>query len=385
MLFRLLQILAFGAVIAAFILSPGIKNQIQNPVLIPSEDNLKEDFNRFISENIATSSSKRAEPQFLVNAENLKSSKRASSVALPPVVPVATTTKEINYSVVQTSFFQEKNINLQSIVLVRCIFQTQYYGISSQPWNEEIFNVGTGVIVSPKGLILTARHVLEVSGELLNDPAGREWKRIKCDTALTDKGQTPIASISPFEEADGRFKETEIIFLPDDEDYNDAKSFDFALLKIKLSGEFLHINSELFPYLVNFAERDPAVLVGYPGRESSTPQRLERFDGEFLALTFYKGSLCVNSGEPCGLRYIFRRYPYNFEKDFWKNTDLGIVTPYFRGGFSGAPVFYRGNLIGIATHGISGGEAKDGWDQAVILTSWDILGFLKRRSSAPVL
>ena len=294
-----------------------------------------------------------------------------------PEISVATCTVE--YQAVSTQFLMEDKINLQAIALVRCVFRSQYYESSTQPWNEQNYNVGTGVIISPKGIILTARHVLETPENLLNDPAGRKWERIRCDVALTDSQLDSIASVGFWGQSDDpKFRKAEIFYVVPDENYNETQGLDFSLLKIE-SAENQNFIS-LFSYLADFNAGDQLLLIGYPGRESASPQVLERFDGKFLILTRYLNAVCGSSGEPCGLRYVFRRYPPDYEKDFWKSTDFGIITPYFRGGFSGAPAFYKGNLMGIATHGASGSETKDGWDQAVILTSWDILEFLKNNN-----
>jgi len=277
---------------------------------------------------------------------------------------------------VLSSDLLEKEINLQSIVLVRCIFRSQFYEVSSQPWGEEVYTVGSGIIISPNGTILTARHVTEISEEFLNDPAGRIWERVKCDTALTDEELSEITSIGSWgQEIDPAFKDVEIIFIPDDDKYDNANGFDFALLKLESNKNFSY--TSLFPYLIRLEPKEDLILIGYPGRESASPQKLERFDGEFQSITYYSEKLCNGEIKPCGLRYAFRRYPYDYKSYFWKSTELGIITPYFRGGFSGGPTFYKGNLIGIVTHGISGNESESGWDQAIVLTSWDILEFLK--------
>ena len=293
-----------------------------------------------------------------------------------PETAVATDT--IGYQAVASRFFIEDKINLQSITLVRCVFRSQYYGSSTQPWSEQNYNVGTGVVISPKGIVLTARHILEVPESLLNDPAGRKWERIKCDVALTGGQSDSISAVGFWGQSDDpKFKKAEIIYVVHDENYQETQGLDFSLLKIE-PAENQNFAS-LFPYLADFGVDEQLLLIGYPGRESASSQVLERFDGKFVVLTRYSKAVCESFGDPCGLRYIFRRYPLDYEKDFWKSTDWGIITPYFRGGFSGAPAFYKGNLIGIATHGASGSDTEDGWDQAVILTSWDILEFLKNQ------
>jgi hypothetical protein len=292
-------------------------------------------------------------------------------------LPVETSVKNnLEYPAVRPEYVAETAINIQSIVLVRCLFRTQYYASSTQPWGEENYNVGSGIVVSPGGNILTAKHILDVPEEALNDPAGRVWTRQKCDVALTDKDQSAIPAIGLWgQKEDSRFKEVEIIFEPSTNEYRESSGLDFAILKIK-GAENLHF---LFvvPELIQFEQKNPILVIGYPGRESASPQKLERFDAEFSELSFYPESLCGEAVVPCGLRYFIRRYPFDYAKDFWKPTEYGIVTPYFRGGFSGAPAFYRGNFIGIVTHGISGENSRSGWDEAAALASYDIALKLK--------
>lgn len=271
---------------------------------------------------------------------------------------------------------REKEIDTQTIVLVRCLFQTQFFSQSSQPWNEQEFNIGSGVIVSPKGYVVTARHILEVRKELLGDPAGRKWQMQKCEIAETDKNQSEISSVGYWgEDGSPRFRPASIVYKPPDGEYRESAGLDFAVLKIESPNVFPF--APLVPQVVEMEPRSQIIAIGYPGRESASPQKLERFDGEFSGITYFEESSCDGTIQPCGLRYAFRRYPYNFEKDFWTSTDLGIVTPYFRGGFSGGPAFFKGNLIGIVTHGRSGDETESGWDEAFILASFDILGNLR--------
>lgn len=377
--------MAFAAVIAAFIFSGLTKKDTVN---------IKPDnFDNFVGENIATSSvrkiadilpvpliseAKKKIPTSVTNNDGVVAGKSKDVVPIPNPAPPQKNT-EGQYPAISPDDLAEKLANLQSIALIKCIFRTQFYEQSSQPWGEERFALGSGVVVSSSGLILTARHIFEVPEDLLNDPAGRIWTRKKCEVALTNKDVSAISTLTtPGKPADPRFQEAEIIFMASDADYIGAKGIDLAILKIKTDGEIFH--SDLFSYLLEFRENDPVILIGYPGRDSLVSQELERFDGQFVTITYYEESLCGIGGKPCGLRYVLRRYPANYEKDFWKKTDWGIITPYFRGGFSGAPAFYKGNLVGIATHGISGSDASDGWDQAIILTSWDISEFLKEHS-----
>lgn len=293
-------------------------------------------------------------------------------VDLKPVTPLVTeTSTTIPTLLIIPESLSEKSIDVRSIVLVRCSFQTQYFKDSRQPWGEQEYNVGTGVIITPDGHILTARHILEVRSEMLNDPAGRVWTLQECDAAQTDKDRTPISSIGFWgQQSDPRFKPAKIIFKPTDEDYRDSAGFDYAILKIEGASELPSV--KLLPKSVSFKGGEPVIITGYPGRESTSPQKLERFDSQFVEITYYRESACDGAIEPCGLRYSIKRNPNYYEPNFWKDTELGVITPYFRGGFSGGPAFYKGNLIGIVTHGASGDKTESRWDEAYILTSYDI-------------
>ncbi|MBI4991722.1 MAG: trypsin-like peptidase domain-containing protein [Candidatus Harrisonbacteria bacterium] len=290
-----------------------------------------------------------------------------------PLVRVSTATPA---PLIVPESLSEKSIDVRSIVLTRCSFQTQYFKDSRQPWGEQEYNVGTGVIITPDGHILTARHILEVRAEILNDPAGRIWTLQGCDAAQTDKDRTPISSIGFWgQQSDSRFKPVKIIFKPTDEDYRDSAGFDYAILKIEGASGLPAF--KLLPKPVVLKGGDLITIIGYPGRESASPQKLERFDSQFVEITYYRESVCDGSIKPCGLRYSIKRNPYYYEPDFWKDTELGVITPYFRGGFSGGPAFYKGNLIGIVTHGASGDKTESKWDEAYILTSYDIFENIK--------
>jgi hypothetical protein len=301
----------------------------------------------------------------LVTEETRESEAAESIIEEPEQRPLAE-----NLFTTKPEAVSEKEIDIRAIVLIRCLFQTQFYSESSQPWNEQQYNVGSGVIVSLEGHILTTRHILNPREEMLNDPAGRVWERRYCEVAMTSEDQGEISM-----SAGDLFKRAEIAYSPSKDQYKDSAGLDFSILKI--SSEKPLPYSPIFPRIVSLAESAPIIAIGYPGREISSSQKLERFDGQFSGFTYYEESSCDGTITPCGIRYFLKRYPYDYEKDFWKQTSLGIITPYFRGGFSGAPIFYRGNLIGVITHGLSGDYTKSGWDEAFALASYDIFETIK--------
>lgn len=284
---------------------------------------------------------------------------------------------------VEPATMAEKKINIQTIVMVRCAFYSQYFKESSQPWNEEKFRVGSGVIISPDGHILTAEHI--AVKDLSPDKSGRKWKRGECYIAQTDARQTPIVSVGYWGQPDDpRFKKTDIVFEPTKEEYADSSGLDFAILKIEepVKTSF----AALVPKLIDFREDGgaPILTIGYPGKISSVPQELERLDAKFKELTYFKNSPCDGTIKACGLRYQALRSLSEYLNIFWKKTALGIITPYFRKGFSGAPAFFKGNLVGIVTHGKSGDDPAVAGiqvsepDSEDILTSYDISETLKK-------
>ncbi|GEM_PF-2758075 len=313
--------------------------------------------------------------------------------AVVPAPKIQSSTSEIPEKVSQTNLsadfsflaasehIGEKTIDVRTIVFIKCLYRTQFYKISKQPWNEEEFIVGSGVIISPEGYVLTAAHLLVPPEPTTPDANARVWGREKCDVLETDAAQTPVPEAKYWEDPEfqSRFQEVSIAFEPAQAEYQSGNGLDFAILKIQGVRPFPYVS--LFPQLIQFKEKDPLLAIGYPGRETTT-QKLERFDGEFKVLTYLSGNpLCDGTLKPCGLRYIFRRYSYDHEKEFWQVTDLGIISPFFRAGFSGAPVFYKGNVIGIVTHKMPN-ETAQGWEGAYALTSYDILQTLRTHSIA---
>lgn len=269
---------------------------------------------------------------------------------------------------------EEKEINLQGIVLLRCLFHSQYYKESKQPWNEARYTIGSGILISPEGHILTANHLLSFAE---TDLAGRVWQRQSCEAAETESAATEILATGPFTAEN--FQPAEILFSPTDDEYRDGFGLDFAILKIKTPAH-PDAAAALTPYFFQFNPSDKIVVIGYPGKIYNVAQRLERFDGTFAQAGYDGRSSCNGTLTPCGFRYFVERDVLKFQPNFWKETELGIVSPSFRPGFSGAPAFFKGNLIGIVTHGESANNRTDNHDQAVVLTSFDIFEIISQRN-----
>lgn len=162
------------------------------------------------------------------------------------------------------------------------------------------------------------------------------------------------------------------------------------MLKLK-QGTSEHYHS-LYANLIAFTPGPySTVVVGYPGKYINLPQKLERFDATAYAI----GSLSEN-GIPacaedeyaniCGWRYSTVRRYYDFKEYYGYYTDLGIETETIKGGFSGSPVFFKGNLIGLLTHGKTREQLDIDnvgiWtevDVADVLSSRDVVRFLEKK------
>lgn len=269
-----------------------------------------------------------------------------------------------------------QQVDIEAVILVRCRFESQYFKTSYQPWNEERYSLGSGVIVSAAGHILTAKHIFDLDNEMQNDLSDREWKRTDCAAAQNDINQTPIhptdADYSP---SDPEFKNVSIVFEPSDNEYNNANDLDFILIKANSLQPHYHKPETK---LIELAKDQKIIAVGYPGKIVSVPQALERWDGKFQAMASLEGSTCSGVIEPCGLRYLASRILKEYHNLFYKESSLGIYSPFFRGGFSGAPAFYNGHLIGIVTHGESGDKNAEETDKVLMLTSFDITETLRK-------
>jgi len=289
--------------------------------------------------------------------------------ALPPAQEGATTTPaeapKQDPRIVSAESLSARPIDIRTIVLVRCSFKSQYFAQSRQPWNETSHLVGSGILVSPNGDIITAAHILRFK----KDPADlsdRIWSRESCGVVQTDATQSILAS-----DGSPRLKQATILFEPSEDEYRDSEALDIALVRGEFGDSSLPY-VPLFAQFIKFPKATPILVIGYPGKDIAVPQELERFDTSFSHSGYYSESGCDGTLKLCGLRYFVSRDPSTYEQDFWEKTEFGVVTPYFRKGFSGAPAFYNGNLIGILTHGANANTTESKKDEAAILTSFDI-------------
>ncbi|MCL9972049.1 MAG: serine protease [Candidatus Pacebacteria bacterium] len=257
-------------------------------------------------------------------------------------------------------------VNPETVVLVRCKFVGSYtYATDQKP--TPMHSIGSGVIVSPEGHILTAAHIIRDQEINLinkeNQNTNIVWKRDSCEVARTDSALTPIDSGAYANWKNPAFLPATIVFLPTDAEYNAGKfedpdrpgkmlyfdygaDLDFALLQV--SGSNLPY-APLVEKLVLPKLGDKMIGLGYPGLAVGTTLSLERIDTTFSGFSWLESSSCNTKSvlQSCGLNYQSRRYKEDFKALYEKQTSLGKHTSYFRGGFSGGPLFYKGHVIGV--------------------------------------
>jgi V8-like Glu-specific endopeptidase len=274
----------------------------------------------------------------------------------------------------------EKDIDIKAIVLVRCIYKSQLFAISSAKEDEMTFTLGTGFFVNPNGTIVTAGHVVREESSW-TDSSDRTWSFDKCQISRTKSYNDKIRSTDMrFLGGEPWFEDVDIIYEPSDDLYKDGKGLDVAVLQLK-EGSDDNSFFELVPQMVKLEQGYyGSVAVGYPGMDIIM-QIIERADGAFAEIGNFEESTCEGQDyeTPCGWRYILTRDLEDLNWNLGYYTYLGKESTNVRGGFSGAPVLINGNVIGILTHS----RAKDensglsGVDIFHVLTSYDVVETLK--------
>ena len=262
-------------------------------------------------------------------------------------------------------------VNPRTVVLVRCVFKSGDREVGGA--------LGSGVVISPEGHILTAAHILKPE----NDDA-EKWKLDACSIAATD---ADLAPIDAYAAGNQRFIPAEVVYEPNDALYHNGHDLDFAILKIRDSSlPFV----SMVRGLISLQPGDEVLALGYPGMETGL-QALERYDGIYDNLFWFTDSLCSKSEvvKTCGTRYRTKRHKATYKPLYFKKTELGIYTSFIRGGFSGGPMFYQGNLIGILVTTIENAYSdlwdlsQDGyWNWLHALTTDDIVSHLKVKGIA---
>lgn len=246
---------------------------------------------------------------------------------------------------IPASSLAEREVTAKSIVLVRCLFDSDLDAQSE-------IGGGSGVFISPEGHILTAAHVVRDIPATYHQV--RNWTKEKCQIALTDEEQTPVLVHDEDDEA-GVFMDVEVLFEPSDEEYYEGFGNDYALLKANFDSSDYYV--PIVDKFIVFDQYDKIISSGYPSKIHNKPFELERVDGTFVYMDLFSAVLkkdnqqyCWEEIDGCGIHYIVKR-PL-FDATMVQNrekTEFGVEAPLARGGLSGGPSFYKGNLIGIAT------------------------------------
>lgn len=278
-----------------------------------------------------------------------------------------TTKRPPTINFVDASKIPDVAINPQAVVLIRCKYTYSYNGTADGVIPAPQYARGSGVVVSPDGYILTVAHLIRA--EEINkinkkyEDTSVTWKFDSCEAAPTDSKRTPIDADESLDPTDYNFMPARVIYAPSDLEYNPyqfdnpdqpgdtlygyfGSDLDFALLKV--DGEQMPY-APLIEKLVYMPLGEPMIGLGYPGLTIPGPQSLERIDGVFNGFSYFTSSSCVEKTvlEECGLNYQTKRYKEDYKALYGKETSLGKYTSYFRGGFSGGPLFYRGAVAGI--------------------------------------
>lgn len=287
----------------------------------------------------------------------------------------APTSAEIKTETKKGNPLEEKSINQKSIAAVQCFWDYTYpENVYEDPrFHEPFYSQGSGVVVSSEGLILTVNHVVDNKVIREPDPSGKKWFLKKCEAALTDENASPLRYKSE------RFKEAAIVFQPTAEEY-DYKSesradFDVALLKFKEAGEYPF--TPVFGWLAESDLKEESVfLTGYPAAELTGQREIKTLEF-FSTLEKYKGR---GVGE-AAIFYQARSGKFSAASDSYKQFqkelfESGRDDRLVKGGFSGSPVFVKGNLIGVVL--ASSLPYTEQEDMALILSSHSILEVLKK-------
>src|SRR3989344_3965943 len=221
---------------------------------------------------------------------------------------------------------QEKTIDLKAVVLVRCVYKSQYFAQSQQPYDEVTFELGSGVFVSQDGSILTAAHVVREK-TLGTDITGRTWNFDHCEIARTTNYDSSIDANPPrYTDNDPLFEKVDILHEPSEEAYRSSTGYDVVVLRLKNPSNESHY-IKLYPDLIELPQDTySGILIGYPGKYANINQTLERFDGVAHGLVSFEKSTCESErfSVSCGWRYFFWRYWMDLEKYYGYYTDYGL-------------------------------------------------------------
>lgn len=261
-----------------------------------------------------------------------------SSTSTLVTPPVATTTPVLPPAAPNV-------IDSQSIVGLSCYFKNKATG------ELVIFDKGSGVIIDPRGYILTSRHLVDLDFASMVESRFEEYA-LKFSFDHCAVGQVPIGAtlpapdliqtINPFVQLPFLGYDASIFYMPSNAPVSDLErdQLDFAILKIdgvNAGGKSFGITG--LPSSFSFArlaendslkEGDEVITYGYPGGISEGLKNA--FDTLYLM-----GGIGRVSAILGGDRYFLNR-------PFIINTKMSVFS-----GRSGSPVFFQNQVVGIIT------------------------------------
>ena len=231
---------------------------------------------------------------------------------------------------------QERPIDLKSVVVLRCLF------VNPQTKTQKTVT-GSGVIISPEGLIATARHVVDqdyASGTFKTKKVASGYLLSHCDAGyIVSDQKSPTAKeikkINPFFIIEVLPFTAKPYFLPDTANWSKSEGslFDAAILKIAGLNETAKLFDVKMPKSFNHTpiltkqlpkNGDEVITFGFP---TGSPEYGGRF---FLQGSVGKVKRIIKGEE------TFYNQPLEIE------SEMEIIA-----GRSGSALFWKGYVVGI--------------------------------------
>ncbi|GEM_PF-1035836 len=236
-----------------------------------------------------------------------------------------------------------RSIDPQSIVGISCYFKNR---VTNQ---SVMIDKGSGVIIDPRGYLITSRHLIDLDFAAGIDPRFEEYADLYifdyCDVGQIAKDvslPTPeqIRSLNPVIQLPVLGFRAHLIYLPNDAEVSDleSKELDFAVLKIDgvtEDGRTFGITmppsfpaAALLEDVLLLTAGDEVVTYGYPGDVS-------------LGLNSSFNTLYL-VGSAGTVTDVLGGDDHFFNKPFVINTKMSVS-----GGRSGSPLLWRGYVAGL--------------------------------------